>query len=657
MKFIFTTLFCITIICNFAQSAAEACSHHKKSSFNSFQNKSNRDLTELNNYDEKFLKLELEVYNTTTDISGKATHLVEVVATNVTRFVFELHEDLNITNAKVNNIAATVTRFGNEVIVTGSTVYYQDDLVSIEIEYNGTPPSGTGFNSETGIFNDFSPSWGEQVTWTLSEPFSAHTWWPAKQVLSDKIDSTEFIFTTNDNLKVGSNGLLVATENLVSNKIKYTWKSNYPIDYYLVSFAVAPYQEYSYKILAAGSPDSLLIQNFIYDVPGYLAQFENDILETGEMLHLLTEKFGKYPFINEKYGHCIAPLGGGMEHQTMTTQGYFVDWLTVHELGHQWWGNNVTCTSWADIWVNEGFASYSEYIYYQNQSQNAADQDMEARHNNIMSEPDGSLYVYDITDSERIFSSRLTYDKGSAVVHMIRNMINDDQLFYNTLKVIQSTYALNNCNTQNIQDLLLQETGIDFSDFMLSWIYGEGFPTYSGKYNTLNDTLFIEVEQNSSLSGSNPSYTSVLELEIIFEDGSDTLLRFDNNLNTEQYYILTNKEVDEINVDPNNWIINMEGNFLKDENFSFPVISSLNNIQAIDFEITNPFTNSLDLSSLQKENFEVLITTITGEVVYESKKASNQNEFILNTDFWISGVYFLEIFDGKSKVTKKLLKI
>ena len=642
---------------SFAQNASHLCAEHKKHQFHIIQNNSNRDLTEQANYDVKFVRLNLNVTNTSKYISGDCTHLVAVKANNISQFVFELHPDLSISAATINGVTANFQRTGNELVVSSNVEFSLNELVSINIAYSGTPPNGNAFGSETGLFNDFSPTWGEQVTWTLSEPYSARTWWPSKQDLTDKIDSTELIFTVNNDLKVGANGVLVSEIAAPNNKKIFTWKSHYPIDYYLISFAVAPYQDYSYKIALNGTADSLLIQNFIYNVPGYLTNFEDDILETGEMVQLFSDKYGLYPFHQEKYGHCIAPLGGGMEHQTMTTQGYFLNWLTAHELGHQWWGDNVTCKTWNDIWINEGFASYSEYIYFQNQSQNAADNDMQARHDNIMTLPDGSVYVYDVTNSDRIFDARLSYDKGAAVVHMLRNMINDDDLFFETLKVIQDTYAFGNCSTDELKYTILQQTGIDLTQFMNAWIYGEGYPTYSGRYNTLNDTLFIEVVQQSSFVANSVAFPSGLELLVYFTDGTDTLLRLDNSDFTQGYYFLINKTVGNIVVDPNNWIINKTSSFVSDENYHFYVFQSITEDTFFEnLSVNNPFSDelSLFLENVRKANFSIVNSE--GKLIYEHVLKPN-TKMKLKTMHWAKGIYFLNLKIDNKNYSKKLLKI
>ncbi|MCH2231983.1 MAG: hypothetical protein MK105_16730 [Crocinitomicaceae bacterium] len=221
------------------------------------------------------------------------------------------------------------------------------------MDYDGIPPNGaTNPLGGAGMTNGSSPSWGNQVTWSLSEPFSAYEWWPCKQSLTDKADSVGIKITVPSTCKAGSNGVLENVVDLGNSLTRYEWKHRHPIDYYLVSVAVAQYVEYNVYANPTGAASPILIQNYIYDNPATLNNFQNDIDETVDFMELFAELYGPYPFEDEKYGHCMAPLSGGMEHQTMTTQGWFAKSLTAHELGHQWWGNNVTCASWADIWVN-----------------------------------------------------------------------------------------------------------------------------------------------------------------------------------------------------------------------------------------------------------------------------------------------------------------
>ncbi len=152
--------------------------------------------------------------------------------------------------------------------------------------------------------------------------------------------------------------------------------------------------DYSIYAHPQGYADSILIQNYIYDHPNILSTYKNAIDQTAGMVTLFSDLMGLYPFHREKYGHCQAQLGGGMEHQTMSTMGDFNTRLIAHELAHQWYGDNVTCATWSDIWINEGFATYGEYLVLEYLSGlSAAASMMQSLHNSIMSSPGGSVYV------------------------------------------------------------------------------------------------------------------------------------------------------------------------------------------------------------------------------------------------------------------------
>jgi aminopeptidase N len=335
---------------------------------------------------------------------------------NLDSALFELFQSFTITEIRVNGIPVNYSRNQSAIKVPVNAT--QGDYFSIETDYFGTPPTAaTNPLGGGGMTYKKSQTWGNRVVWSLSEPFSAYEWFPVKQSLKDKIDSSDVSITVPDTCKAGSNGILVSVDTLGNGLLKFNWKNRHMIDYYLISVSVAKYIEHNYYVQPNGSTDSIFVQNFIYNNPQTLPYFLNDINETGDFLVLFSDLYGLYPYADEKYGHCMAPISGGMEHQTMTTQGFFEKTLTAHELAHQWWGNQVTCASWSDIWVNEGWASYSEYLMLENLYPAEKNQHMLDVHNNVMSQPDGSVWCLDSLNEGRIFSGRLTYDKGAGIIH------------------------------------------------------------------------------------------------------------------------------------------------------------------------------------------------------------------------------------------------
>lgn len=215
-------------------------------------------------------------------------------------------------------------------------------LDSIEITYSGIPVS-TGFGSFYSDANRIH---------TLSQPYGAKDWWPIKQGLSDKIDSLDVALAVPFDRVGVSNGLLTGHFPGGFTDV-YTYRHRYPIAPYLVAIAVGPYTLHDTTLVVKGK--NLRMEHHVYtDPPKWIEQMGN----LHGMFELFTDLFGEYPFIKEKYGHTEFAWGGGMEHQTNSFMGNYGFELTAHELAHMWFGDKVTCGSWTDIWLNEGFATW-----------------------------------------------------------------------------------------------------------------------------------------------------------------------------------------------------------------------------------------------------------------------------------------------------------
>jgi aminopeptidase N len=515
----------------------------------------------LHSYDVKHYFLDINVMNNSTYVDGEVTFLVEVVALQLDTFAFELLDVMTITQVLVNDVSHSFTRLNNEVFVPLTSPIQTGQLFSVKIVYGGTPPTG-GFFSGISTALD---SWGKHVTWTLSEPFAARDWWPTKQVLADKADSVWVFLTTDQINMAGSNGLLTNVTPMPGNQLRYEWKSNYPIAYYLISFAVSEYQEYNiYAHPAAMGGDSLLIQNFIYDAPGCLDFYKSGIDATVGMVELFSDLFSLYPFHQEKYGHCLTALGGGMEHQTMSTMGGFSFGLVAHELGHMWFGDYVTCATWSDIWINEGFATYSDYLAREMiLGPSAAAAMMNSIHNSVMSLPDGSVYIPEEEISYdniwRIFNGRLSYNKGAALLHMIRFELQDDELFFQVLQTFQAVYADSVATGLDFMLVLNDVSGMDFTQFFDQWYFGEGYPVYSIKWSQDNAYTYFEITQTVSMPQITPVFEMLMAYKLFFYDNTDTTIYLYQTANVNTFMVPISKPIGLIQIDPQNWVLNQAG--------------------------------------------------------------------------------------------------
>lgn len=605
----------------------------------------------LFDYDVKHYFLDITVDDNSTYVEGEVTFYAEVVAEELDTFAFELLDEMTIDDILVNEVSHTWNHENDEGFVPLDDPLGAGEMFFVKIVYHGSPPSGGFFSGITSTYD----SWGKYVTWTLSEPFAARDWWPVKQVLEDKADSVWVFLTTSADNMAGSNGLLTDVVTLPDNMVRYEWKSNYPIDYYLISFAVSEYQEYNIYAYPEAMPgDSILIQNFIYDVPGCLENYQSGIDQTAEFIELFSDLITLYPFHEEKYGHCLTDLGGGMEHQTMTTIGGFSFWLVAHELGHMWFGDNVTCSTWSDIWINEGFATYMEYLAIQNiQGQSAANSEMNALHNSVMSQPGGSVYVpedevtYD--NVWRIFDGRLSYNKGATIIHMIRYELNDDEVFFQTLKNFQEQYSDKTASGLDFMEVLNETSGMDFTQFFDQWYFGEGYPTFDVNWSQDEGYLYLEITQSVSVPSVTPVFKMPVEYKLFFYDNSDTIIRLDQTDNVNTFMLPIPNPIGLIQVDPSNWLVNKVGS----------ISTGIKNAgDPVNFSIApNPVRDELVLNVEQGGSlvYEISVFGLDGALV---KSLDSQEQLIrVNVQDLVPGTYFIHLRSGNDHSSKKFIKL
>lgn len=649
------SIFLISLFVLQSALAQESATHCSKKDRRILQSKSATlnlaQIAETEKYDVHFYQLDLNMTNVSTYLNGTGS-IHATTKTALDSALFELFPTLNITEIRLNDVPVGFSRMGSAVKVPINLSVNQS--FKIDVDYEGNPPTAqTNPLGGSGMTAGSSPSWGNKVVWSLSEPFSAFEWFPCKQSLTDKADSCAVSITVPDTCKAGSNGILEHITPLGNGQTKYDWKHRHPIDYYLISVAVAKYIEYNVYANPIGAPNPILIQNYIYDNPATLPNFQSEIDETADFLELFYERYGPYPFEDEKYGHCMAPISGGMEHQTMTSQGFFEKTLTAHELAHQWWGNNVTCASWCDIWMNEGFASYSEYIMLENLYPGQQGPSMQQVHNNVMSQAGGSVWVLDSLNESRIFSGRLTYDKGAGIIHTLRFIINNDDLFFNGLRAFQQAFKDSTSTGIAFKEFMENYTGISLNDFFNEWYFGEGYPTYSLKWNQSGQDVAIEISHTTSKPSITPTFTNPLAIRFARQGQADTVVRFDIHSNQDQFSIYNLGQLTgSINIDPSNWIMNQIGTISQDPNVNvgFAAISASKEIQIY----PNPSQGNVQVKNLPNGLHEMDVLTTSGQLIY-TKNVTNSEHIRLND--LNAGTYILHIRLNTNEQKNMLLQI
>ena len=607
------------------------------------------------NYDVKYLKFNLSLTNQSIAVSGDVTTTAMTVAPSFSAYVFELNNALAIDSVLINGITRPVITAGDLRTVNLTSALPVNTMFTAQVFYHGTPfVSGTIFGGIGGINNIVSPSWGTKVTFTQSESYHAKEWWPCKQSLHDKIDSVDMWITVPDSMKAGSNGLLKAVTTIDSTHVRYEWKERFPIDYYLISASVAPYIDYSYYMHFSGSYDSMLVQNYIYPNPATLPAFKQVIDSTGMMIDYFSTLYGRYPFWKEKYGHCMAPLSGGMEHQTMTTLGYFEGTVVAHELGHQWFGDNVTCGTWADIFCNEGFASYTEDLFIDHfRSHTLAISDMMIKQKSVKARDTGTIYVDDTTSELRIFDTRLSYNKGACMLHMLRFVINSDSIFFQVYKTYQQNFknttgTINDFENSEKSVLGLTTNGISLDTFFDQWAYQQGFPIYSVRWNQVGTDVSVQLTQATAVPSSVPLFTIPIEVRLHSSSG-DTVIRVINNEPTQLFHFTWAKPMISLVTDPNNWLVYKLDTIIHDTHLGVKQLAA----PLITISPNPARTNWV--AEYLPENCTLSLTDISGRALWQTNN-SNNNTVTIPAGNLAPGLYLLCITNDKVNAVYKLIK-
>lgn len=594
----------------------------------------------LSKYDVTFYHLSLEVSNTDTYLEGFTTVHAIALATMDT-LLLQLNEQLEVTSIEVNGAPGTEWKHtADELYVP--VVASAGDPLSVKVFYKGDAGRDRGFFA--GITSTYDNANNQWVTYTLSEPLNARDWFPVKQVLADKADSVWMDLTVDKELMAGSNGLLEEIEDTGGGKHTFKWRSRYPIAYYLVSLAVADYRDYSFQAALSVPGDSVLVQNYIYDDDEYFNNWKSRIDDTGDMITLFSNLVTNYPFAKEKYGHAVAPMGGGMEHQTMTTIANFNFGLVAHELAHQWFGNNITCGNWQDIWINEGFASYFEYVALQYLvSQDAADEWL-AYAKSLSFQETGSVYVpeAEAENVNRVFDYGLSYKKGAALIHMIRYEMNNDSLFFGMLRSYTERYKDSVATAVEFRQVLEEISGMDFSCFFDQWYYGTGYPSFNIVAEERKDTLFVHSLQESSTTGT-PLFRMHFDLLISTSEGNK-MVRLYQEMNEQVFVIPVSGEVLDIRFDP--------GNYLLAKSYA-----ELKLPEGKEYAIgPNPFQDRLLLRFRNLTGEEkVKIWNQEGKLVLD--KVVSSNPFELHVADLSDGSYIMQLVGPFGKVKETIIKI
>lgn len=502
-------------------------------------------------YDVTMYDVSIKVNDTTEWLTGRVQFYFESTVDGLTEIEVDFYSNMTIDSVIAGSGALSYFRIGNVVTITLGTTLNNGDPFTFDFYYQGHP-------IESGL-QAFEFGWhgSDRSISSLSEPYFARTWWPCKDRMDDKPDSFKSHIEVDTALYCASNGTLDSITPASSNSETYHYTVHYPMATYLFSVAISPFvvweQVYPYNALQ----DTMPIIHHVY--PDWDAYSRSTWGKTPDIMNKLSATFGDYPFLTEKYGHANFGWGGGMEHQTVTSMAGssfgFSATVVAHEMGHQWWGDMITCASWEDIWLNEGWASYAEAVYY------LAGSGWATYHSYMRGMAyygGGTVFCDDTTNVYRIFNGNLSYDKGAWVVHMLRGVLGEAGFAAGVEAYYNSEFQYGAATTNDFMNVFEAATGQELSWFFADWVYGQYYPRYNYYFmDEPSDTggfdIFLVVEQIQTTS----PQVFRMPVDFYFDEtsGPGDTLTLTCDARRKLFKLNRPLGIDNIKLDPGDWVL------------------------------------------------------------------------------------------------------
>ncbi|MGL5892506.1 MAG: M1 family aminopeptidase, partial [Bacteroidia bacterium] len=377
---------------------------------------------------------------------------------------------------------------------------------------------------------------------TICEGIGAHTLWPCKDLLYDEADSSSVCITVAKGLTAVSNGVLLKTEDR-GNETAFFWKASNAINVYNLSFAVGNFK----KVIKTYENESGKHDLTLFFLEHRAGEGERHCEQLKDMFAFFEKTFGEYPWYNDGYKLVQTPGSASMEHQTSIhysgnfgKNGFGIDDLLLHETAHEWWGNSITASDYGDLWLHEGFATYSEWLYFEHK---AGREKYNAYAQFFLSNADGKLIHNSVPVAKKTGVRYMAlvahrdqdiYNKGAAVLHSLRWAMQDDSLFFRVLKTFYAEHKKTQITTADLIAHVNRISGKDFGWFFDQYVFDYRVPELNYYKTTEGSKQTLHYRWKNTVPGFDKMplqiicgtekrmvYPSAVEQGVVFDVGNE----------------------------------------------------------------------------------------------------------------------------------------
>lgn len=586
-------------------------------------------------------------YKATLIVTLKAVETIDTVRLNA--------ENASLIIDSVRLAGQSFLHSGDILAIKLNRVYQPGEVLQVKVGFHHTNLNDGGFYC-TNYHN-------AAVVFTDSEPQGARKWFPCWDDPSDKA-TLDLRARVKSNVRLGSNGIL-ADSLIQGDTLTYHWISVHPIATYIM--VMTSRTNYNLDILywkKTSNPNDSIPIRFYYNPTENPVGIENIMFDLADYYSM---RYNEHPF--QKNGFATIDTmftWGGMENQTLTSlcKGCWSESLVAHEFAHQWFGDMITCASWADIWINEGFATWCEanwnennlgYQYYKAEIQNYA---MDYKINNpgwAISVPEWAVSP---PESFVLFNWQVTYEKGACILHQLRYLLGDT-LFFSTLRTYaaDTTFRFKNASIPDFNTKVNEMSGENYDWYFTDWLLQPNHPIYNNTYNIVNlGGGQWKVNFHTYQEQSIPEFFRMnLEVNVRFTDGTDSTFRFMNNVDHQSYEWFFDKQ-------PVNLIFDPHGDIVLSENTT--TVGIIDHPAALNLRMVSCVPNpaqeqtTITFETDREDTYRAVLTEMNGKTLSTLSLGDlpqGRHSFSIDCSHYPQGMYLYTISGTSGSINGRLI--